>query len=187
MGAMRSIHQRLASGRLSSRTVSPVGAASTTIRSYSRWSDVITDPEQVAQLVHARQHGHLLGHHLVEAAPLEEAREVGLDRAPVARDVEEHVRLMGPQVRRDLARRGPDRHVQRVRQAVRDVGRDDQRAHAALGAQHGRRGGDARLADAALAGVDEDARHRASTVASARACRSVRDGNPLRALGGAPR
>ena len=34
--------------------------------------DVVADPEQVAQLVHARQDGHLLGHHLVQAAPGEE-------------------------------------------------------------------------------------------------------------------
>ena len=54
---------------------------------------------------------------------------------------------------------GTDGRVERVGQAVGDVGRDDERAHATLSAQHGRRRGDARLAHAALAGVQKDSGH----------------------------
>ena len=51
---------------------------------------------------------------------------------------------------------GADRRVEGVGQAVRDVGRDHERAYAALGAEHGRSRGHARLADAALARVEQD-------------------------------
>src|SRR4051794_35807396 len=63
---------------------------------------------------------------------------------------------MRPQVRSDLARLGPDRRVEGVRQAVRDVRRDDERAYPALRTQDCRRGRDARLADAAFARVEQD-------------------------------
>jgi hypothetical protein len=117
---------------------------------------VVADPQQVAQLVHAGQDGHFLGHDLIEAAPREETREVGLDRAPVLADVEEHVGFVGPEVGRDLTRRRADGHVEGVGEAMGDVGRDDQRLEPALGAQNRRRRGDAGLAHSPFAGVEQD-------------------------------
>ena len=121
---------------------------------------VVADPQQVAELVHAGQHGHLLGHDLVEAAPANRLDEVRLDRAPVARDVEEDVGLLGPQVRRDLARRRAERACRSASARLCAMSVETtMRAQAALGAQHRGRRRDARLADAALAGVQQDASH----------------------------
>jgi hypothetical protein len=122
--------------------------------------DVVADPEQVAELVHPRQDGHLLGHHLIEPAPREQLRDVVLDRPPVAGDVVVDVRLLTVEVRCDLRRLGAEGRVERVGEAVGDVGREDDRPEPAISAQERGRGGDARLPDAALAGVEEDAGHR---------------------------
>jgi hypothetical protein len=120
---------------------------------------MVGDPQQRTDLVHAGQDGHLLGHDLVQAAPAQDRCGVLLDPAPVARDVEEDVRLLRPEVRRDLQRRRTELAAEGVAQAVRDVGGHHDRPVAPIGA--GQRGGrgDARLADAALAGVHEDAGH----------------------------
>ena len=122
---------------------------------------VVGDPEQRPDLVHAGQDRHLLGHDLVEASPAQDRCGVLLDPSPVARDVVEDVRLLRPQVRRDLERHGAELAVERVAEAVGDVGRHHDRAVAAVGAGERGGGGDARLADAALSGVDEDAGHAA--------------------------
>ena len=82
---------------------------------------MVGDPQQVAELVHAGQDGHLLGHDLVEAVPAEQLRHVGLDRAPVALDVVVDVRLLPPQVGHELGRLGTERNVERVGEAVGDV------------------------------------------------------------------
>jgi len=135
---------------------------------------VVGDPEQVAELVHAGQDGHLLGHHLVEAAPGEELADVGLDRLPVAGDVVVDVRLLPVEVWSDPGRLRPERDVVGVGQAVGDVRREHDRAEAPVGAQQRGRRGDARLAHAALAGVEEDPGHGAAigrTVVSSREVR----------------
>ena len=121
---------------------------------------VVGDPEQAADLVHAGQHGHLLGQHVVQAAPAKHAGRVFLDPPPVARYVVEDVRLLPPQVRTDLDRLGSELHAEHVTQAVRDVGRQHHGPLPRGGT--GERGGgrDARLPHAALAGVQEDAAHR---------------------------
>ena len=46
--------------------------------------------------------------------------------------------------------------VERIAERVREVGRDHHRSSPALRTTEGRRGGDARLPDSALAGVEED-------------------------------
>jgi hypothetical protein len=148
MGAIRSTHQRFTSRRCVHDDHVEFALV-----------DVIGDPQQVAQLVHPWQDAHLLGEHLVEAVPAEELRDVGLDRPPVAADVEVDVRLLAPQVRRDLRGLRAEWHVEGVGKAVSDVGRQHDRPVAAGGAQEGRRCRDARLADAALAGVEEDPYH----------------------------
>ena len=82
---------------------------------------MVGDPQQVAELVHARQDGHLFGHHLVEAVPAEELGHVRLDRSPVALYVVVDVRLLAPQVGHELGRLGTERNVERVGEAVGDV------------------------------------------------------------------
>jgi hypothetical protein len=94
---------------------------------------VVGDPQQIAELVHAREDGHLLGHDLVESAPREELGDIGLDRAPVALDVVVNVRLLAVQVRCQVGRLGAERPIERVGQAVGDVGRQHDRPVAALG------------------------------------------------------
>src|SRR5205823_5256620 len=85
---------------------------------------------------------------------------VGLNDSPVALDVVVHVGLLGPQVESQFGRFGTERDLERVRQAVGDVGRQDHRAQPAFGAQQRRCGRDTGLADAAFAGVQDDACHR---------------------------
>ena len=120
---------------------------------------MVGDPEEVAQLIHARQDGHLLGHDLVEAVPAEEVDDVRLDGLPVARDVEVHVGLLAPEVGGQGDGLRADGQVEGVRQAVGDVRGEDECPIAALGAEHRGGGGDARLADATLARVEQDAGH----------------------------
>ena len=97
--------------------------------------DVVGDPQQVAELVHPRQDGHLLGQDLVQPAPAEELGHVALDRRPVASDVVVDVRLLAPEIRCEGGRLRPERAVEGVGQAVGDIGREDDRPMAALGAR----------------------------------------------------
>ena len=120
---------------------------------------VLGDPEQAGELVHPGQDAHLLGHHVVEAAPPQNARYVRLDRAPVLIDVVEDLGLLAPQVRAESGRLGSERTVEGVGEAVRRVRRQDDRPMAAIGREQTGRGGHAGLADAALAGVDDDPSH----------------------------
>ena len=63
-----SSHQRAASGKHSSRSVSPVGAQSTMITSHSLGLGVALEHEQREQLVAAGRDGQLLGGDPVDAA-----------------------------------------------------------------------------------------------------------------------
>ena len=93
-------HQRAASGNDSSRSVSPVGAQSTTITSHSPSSTCALESQQAEQLVAAGRHGELLGGDPLHAALDEHLPEPALDRRPVALELLLGGDLLGPQVRR---------------------------------------------------------------------------------------
>ena len=112
-------------------------------------------PQQREQLVHARRDGELLGGDAVEAALEEQLAEPLLHAGPVALHLVLGVDLLAPQALAGRARLGPQRGAQRLRQAVRRVGRDHQRAQAGGGTRARRGGGDRRLPDAALARVED--------------------------------
>src|SRR5262249_35462582 len=92
---------------------------------------------------------------------------------PIACDVVVDVRLLAPQVRRNLRRLGAEVEVEGVRKAVRDVRRQHDRPVAALRAQERGCRGDARLADTALARVQDDPGHVRSMMSR---CRRIRTG-----------
>ena len=130
---------------------------------------VLCDPEQAADLVHARQDRHLLGQDLVEPTPAQDRCGVFLDLSPVAADVEEDVGLLAPQVRRHLDRLRAELAPEGVAQAMSDVGREDHGPIPTLRADQRRGSRHARLADPSLAGIEQDSRHRRLVVPRLRA------------------
>ena len=154
-GNTLSIHQRATSGNDSSRSVSPVGAQSTMITSHSPGFVVRLQPQQREQLVHARRDGQLLGRDPVDAALDEQLAQPLLHAGPVALHLLLGLDLLAPQAVADLDRLGAQLDPQRLGQAVRRIGGDDQRPQAAGGAAARGAGGDRGLADAALAGVED--------------------------------
>ena len=123
----RSSHQRAASGNESSRSVSPVGAQSTTIASQSPDSAWRLELQQREQLVRARRHRQLLGGDPVDAALGEHPAQPLLRGRPVALELVLRLDLLGPHAVSDIGRLGAHRHLQRLGQRVR---RDRWRARA---------------------------------------------------------
>ena len=115
-----------------------------------------------------------------------------LDGGPVLLHLALGVDLLSPEPLRDLGGGGTERHPERVAEAVRGVGGEHDRAQAAGGAAAGRRGRDARLADPALARVEDRAgrgrlallleRHRARVEDGLRLSGSAHAGFPGLAL-----
>jgi hypothetical protein len=116
------------------------------------------DLEQAEQLVHARRDGQLLRRDAVDAALDEHLAEPLLHGAPVALELVLGRHLLRPQPVADLLRGRAEGRLERVAEAVRGVGRHHDRLEARRGAPARGRGGDGRLADAALAGVEDRAR-----------------------------
>ena len=119
---------------------------------------VALDLQQAEELVHARRDGQLLGGDVHHPAVGEQRAEPALDRAPVRLHLALRLHLLAPEPLADRGRVGPERGLERVGEAVRRVGGDDDRAQPGGGAAAGGRGGDAGLADAALAGVEDGPR-----------------------------
>ena len=156
-GKTRVMYQPSASGSASSRSVSAVGAQSTTTTSHSSDERVQPQLEEREHLLGARDHGQLLGRHRVDPGDLEHREQVALDLGP---------RLLEPQLGVDLV----DEQV-RARPRCGSAPTVTPKASASEWAAsvdstsvrwpgrggEGRRGGrDGRLADAALAGEEED-------------------------------
>src|SRR5262249_13105369 len=121
------------------------------------------DLEQREQLVHPGRHGELLGGDAVHSALREQFAEPVLNGLPVALHLLLRLHLLAEEVRSDLRRLRAQLGLERVREAVRRVGRKHDRAHAGGGAATRRCGRHARLPDAALARVEDGPRsHRGS-------------------------
>ena len=120
------------SGNESSRSVSPVGAQSTMIASNSLRLVVALDLQQREQLVHARRHGQLLGRDAVHAAVGEQIAEPFAARPPSCAPSPAAAWTSWPQ---RLSATGvgslPSSVLERVGQAVRRIGRQDDRAQPA--------------------------------------------------------
>ena len=67
---------------------------------------MIGDPKEAGQLVHARQYGQLLGHHVVQSAPGKQRVHPILDDAVVAVDVVVDVGFLRPEIGGHLHRLG---------------------------------------------------------------------------------
>ena len=138
--------------------------------------------EQAEQLVAARRHGQLLGRDPVDAALHQHPAEPALHPRPVALELVLGLDLLGEQAVADVGRAAADRRPEGFGERVRGVGGEHDRARARRGAAAGGRGGDRRLADPALARVeDRPGRHRprhttraSSCAASAPRCRPWR-------------
>ena len=120
--------------------------------------DVALDLQQREQLVAAGRHGQLLGRDPVDALVDEQPAEPPLHRRPVALQLVLGLHLLGPQAAADVGRLGADARLQRLRQRVRGVGREHDRPLPRGGAAACRGSGDRRLADAALARVEDGPR-----------------------------
>ena len=116
-------HQRAASGNDSSRSVSPVGAQSTTITSQRALLDVVADPQQAEQLVAAGRDGQLLGRDPLDPALDQHRAEPRLHGGPVALQLVLRGHLLRPQLLRDLgrARRRPAARARRPASAAGSV------------------------------------------------------------------
>ena len=91
-----SIHQRAMSGNESRRSVSPVGAQSTTTASQSGLDAGGLQHEQREQLVHPRRHRELVGRDAVDAVVEQDLRQPGLHAGPVALHLALGVDLLAP-------------------------------------------------------------------------------------------
>ena len=154
-----SSHQLATSGNDSSRSVSPVGAQSTTIASNSRVLVVALDLEQREQLVHPGRHGQLLGRDAVHAALGEQVAEPLLHGVPVALHLLLGLHLLAPNRFGPIGVGSPpELRLERVGERVGRVRREHHGAQAGVRAAAGGGGGHARLADAALARVEDGPR-----------------------------
>ena len=155
----RSSHQRAASGNESSRSVSPVGAQSTTIVSHSPRLGVALELEQAEQLVRAGRHGQLLGGDPLDAALGEQRAEPLLHGRPVALDLLLRLHLLRPHAagRPRSARRPTGACSDSASECAGSVESTSVRG-AGRGAAAGGGGGDRRLPHAALARVEDGPR-----------------------------
>ena len=151
------MYQRAISGSDSSRSVSAVGAQSTTMQSNepsSAWRR-----RSVRLNTSSIPGSAMISSAATGSAPAQDrnSRRELLDLAPVLLEALLRVDLLAEQLRRDLGQLGADLALERVGEAVRGVGGHHERPRALLRDAERRRGGDGRLADAALAGEHDDA------------------------------
>jgi hypothetical protein len=137
---------------------------------------VAAQREQAEQLVEAGRHRQLFGGDPIDAAREQDVAEPVLDRRPVPLQLVLRVHLLAPQPLRHRRRLAAELDAERVREAVGGVGREHDRAQAVRRAAPRRGRGDRRLADAALAGVEDRARaiHKPASVSA----RDPRVGHP---------
>ena len=154
-----SSHQRAASGNDSSRSVSPVGAQSTTITSHS--------PDSTWRLSRSRLNsssppgGTVSSSAAIRSTPrsMSTPPSHSCTARPVALELVLRLHLLGPQAAADRRSARRRRGVSSdVGERVRRVGREHERARARGGAAARGGGGDRRLADAALARVEDGPR-----------------------------
>jgi hypothetical protein len=124
--------------------------------------DVPPEPQEAEQLVAARGDGQLLGRDPVHAALDQHLPEPALDRRPMALQLLLRRDLLRPQVGSELGGLRADRRLQHVGERMGGVGGEHHRAEPGGGAPAGGGGGDRRLADAALARVEDRARGHSS-------------------------
>ena len=121
---------------------------------------MVAQLEQGQHLLGTRHHGELLGGDRVEARGLEHREQVALDVRPRLLEPQLRVHLLHPEPLLDLdrlaQRAGRRRDAQGVGQRVGGIGREHERAVPGRGGEGGRPRGERRLADAALAGEQED-------------------------------
>ncbi len=125
------------------------------------------------ELLDAGQDGQLLRVELVDSGAREDRAEVAAQVVPGVVDEVARVDLGGEQSRVHFGRSAAERDAERVAEGVRGVGRDDQRLAAVRGELGGGGGGQRRLADAALAGEEQDARHPAFSTRRLSSLRAV--------------
>ena len=102
------MYQPSASGSASSRSVSAVGAQSTTITSHSPRQRVQPQLQQRQHLLGPRDHGQLLGRDRVDAGDVEHRQQVALDLRPGLLEPQLGVDLLHEQALGDLGRLGAD-------------------------------------------------------------------------------
>ena len=155
-GNSRSMYRDRMSGSDRNRIVSAVGAQSTTTTSHSPDSAKRLDVGEGEDLVEAGDDRELLGLEPVDAGPAEDLAEVALDLVPALLHALLRVELLAPQVVGDRRGQRSERHVEGVGERVGRIGGQHDRAQPGVGAaDRGGRGGGG-LADAALAGEEED-------------------------------
>ena len=133
--------------------------------------DLVAQLEQRQHLLCAGQHGELLGGDRVDARRVQNRAQVVLDLRPGALEPALGVDLLHPAARLDLDRLGAHRHRERVGQRVRGIGGQHQGAQPGAPGQHRSAGGRRGLADAPLAGEQQNP-HPVTLVACARADRA---------------
>ena len=154
-------HQRAASGNDRSRSVSPVGAQSTTITSQRpswTWSRIRSRLNSSSP-----PGGTVSSSAAIRSTP----RSISIEPSHACTAVQWllHLVLRGhllrPQPLGDLARLRADLGLEHVAERAGRIGREQDRALTGGGAAAGGGGGDGRLADAALARVEDGARGQA--------------------------
>ena len=120
--------------------------------------DVVADPQQAEQLVPAGRDRQLLGRDPLDPALDQHRPEPRLHGGPVALQLVLRGHLLRPQLLRDLAGLGADGLLEDVAQRAGRVGRQQDRPLPRGGAAARGGGSDGRLADAALARVEDGAR-----------------------------
>src|SRR5207248_682608 len=101
------------------------------------------DLQQREELVHARRHRQLLGGDLVDAVFREQLAEPLLNRLPMALHLLLRLNLLTPEAIAASSRLAAELGFERIGEAVRRIGRQDDRVQPARGAAPGGRGGDA--------------------------------------------
>ena len=156
IGSTRCMYHPSASGSASSRSVSAVGAQSTTMTSQCARLRLEPQLEQRQHLLGTGDDGQLLGRDRVEADDVEHGEQVALDLRPRLLEAELGVDLLHEEPFGDLGRLRPDGRAERVGEGVGRVGREHQRAVAGGRCEGRGPGRDGGLADPALPGEEED-------------------------------
>ena len=176
------MYQPSASGSASSRSVSAVGAQSTTTTSHSPLTRVVAQLEQRQHLLGAGDDGQLLGRDRVDPGGVEHRQQVALDLAPGPLEAALGVDLVHPQaVGRPRSARGPTGSPKASpSECAASVESTSVRCPRA-GGERGRAGGGGGLADPALAGEQDDA-HAHGRLPRAQPSDSTRFFRPLSAV-----
>ena len=111
--------------------------------------------EQAEQLIHARRHGELLGGDAIDSALHQHLSQPALDRGPVLLELLLGLDLLAEEQVADASGLGGEADAKRVRQTVRRIGREHDRAQPG-GGTAARGGGRHRcLAHSSLARVED--------------------------------